>query len=91
MYERNERNDRSDIESSGTTTQERTGPSPALIALVVLAIATVVFVLRNGERAEIDFLFADVRSRVWVLIAIAIAIGIVLDRLLITWWRRRRR
>ena len=69
----------------------RSGPPPALIALIVVVAIVLVFVLRNGDRTTIDFLFFDVNSRVWTAIAISIGLGILLDRLILTWWRRARR
>ena len=69
----------------------RSGVSPTLIAFVVVAVLGLIFVLQNGEEAPIRFLFFEASTSVWVAIAIAIGIGIILDRLLITWWRRRRR
>ena len=88
MYERNERNQ---FDDSGSPSEGRSGLSPALIGLIVVAIATLVFVLRNGDRTSIDFLVADVQSRLWLVIAISLAVGVLLDRLVIAWWRRRRR
>ena len=84
MYERNDEGDRSSVRET------RSGVSPLLIAFIVLSILALVFVLQNGERADITFLFFDVRASVWVAIAVAIGVGILLDRLLIAWWRRRR-
>ena len=84
VYERNDEGDRSS--ARGT----RSGVSPLLIAFIVLAILAAVFVLQNGGRANISFLFFDVGAAVWVAIAISIGVGILLDRLLIAWWRRRR-
>lgn len=68
----------------------RSGPSPLLIAFVVIGILALVFVLQNREDAPIDFLFVEVTSPLWAVIAIAIAIGVLLDRLLTAWWRRNR-
>lgn len=84
MYERNQVNENND------PVEQRSGPSAALIGLVVLAILAVLFVVQNGEKTDITFLFTDVTASVWVAIAISIAIGIVLDRLFGIWWRRRR-
>ena len=84
MYERNDEGDGSGVRET------RSGVSPLLIAFIVLAVLAVVFVLQNGERADISFLFFDVGASVWVAIAIAIGVGILLDRLLLAWWRRRR-
>jgi uncharacterized integral membrane protein len=61
-----------------------------LIVFGLIAIVTVVFILQNRERREIDFLFFEVRTRVWVGLFIAVILGVVLDRLFQSWWRRRR-
>jgi len=82
--------DRRDDDERGFRTT-RSGVSPALIAFAVLVVVAVVFVIQNGVKAEIKFLFVERSTPVWVAIAIAIGIGIVLDRLLAVWWRRRRR
>ena len=66
------------------------GVSPTLIGLVVLAVASVIFIIQNSERPKITFLFFSVRTRLWVAIALAIALGVVLDRLFAIWWRRRK-
>jgi uncharacterized integral membrane protein len=69
----------------------RGGPPIGLIAFVGLAALTVVFVLQNREFSQIDFLVVEVESRQWVIILVSIAIGVVLDRLFLMWWRRRRK
>jgi hypothetical protein len=68
----------------------RSGPPWRLIVLVGVAVVAVLFVLQNRERKSVDFLFFEINSRQWVNIAVAIAIGVILDRLFLGWWRRRR-
>ena len=87
MYERNDAGEG----DRGVTRTERSGVSPTLIAFIVVAVLGLIFVLQNGENASIRFLFFESSTSVWVAIAIAIGIGVILDRLLIMWWRRRRR
>ncbi len=70
---------------------KRNGPSVFLILLIVLAIVIAVFIAQNRERTNIEFLFFDFSGRVWTVIAIAIGLGILLDRVILTWWRRARR
>lgn len=84
MYERNEA-------PQGGVEEGKSGPSPSLIALIVIAVVAIVFILQNGERAETNFLMLDFRAPLWLLLAIAVAAGVVLDRLFSIWWRRRRR
>jgi uncharacterized integral membrane protein len=50
-----------------------------------------VFVAQNRDQIEIKFLFFDFSSRIWTAIAIAIGLGILLDRLVLGWWRRARK
>ena len=69
----------------------RNGPSLFLILTVVVAAIAAIFVIQNREEATISFLFFDGEFRVWVAIAFAILLGMVLDRLIIMWWRRARR
>ncbi|HRE00593.1 MAG TPA: hypothetical protein PLV68_04800 [Ilumatobacteraceae bacterium] len=68
----------------------RSGPSPALIAFAVVAIVSVVLFFRNGDPNTIDFLIFEWRTTVRFSILIAVALGIVLNRLFSIWWRRRR-
>ncbi len=61
-----------------------------LIGLLVVAGIALLFILQNRTREPIEFLFWEINSRQWVTIAVAIAVGVVLDRLFLGWWRRRR-
>ena len=69
----------------------RNGPSVFLILLIVVAVITAVFIAQNRDRTQIEFLFFDVRSRVWTAIAVSILLGVLLDRLILAYWRRARR
>lgn len=69
----------------------RNGPSVFLILLILVAVITAVFIAQNRDRTQIEFLFFDVRSRVWTAIAVSIALGVLLDRLILAYWRRARR
>ncbi len=60
-----------------------------LIAFVAIAVVTVVFILQNRERTSIDFLVFEVHARIWTSLLLAVALGVVLDRLFSGWWRRR--
>jgi uncharacterized integral membrane protein len=70
--------------------QRRTLLTPAVVATVVIVAVIVIFVLQNRERTQIDFLFVELNSRVWVALAIAVGLGVLLDRVIQFWWRRRR-
>lgn len=90
MHEHTDR----DFESSGGDGagkwDQRQGVSPTLIGFVVVAILTIIFIFQNSNRVEVHFLFLSPETRVWLAIAVAIALGVVLDRLFARWWRRRR-
>jgi len=79
-----------DIERIDPSVADKKGPSPALIAFAVVVVLTVVFVLRNRDRTQLDFLVFEVHARVWTSIAVSIALGVVLDRLFLRFWRKRR-
>ncbi len=85
MYERNERR------LDEGTAAGRSGPSPALIGAIVLAVLAVVFVVQNQNEARIRFLFWEGRTDVWVAILIALVIGVLLGQVLLMLWKRRRR
>jgi uncharacterized integral membrane protein len=71
--------------------ERRSGISPMLIALVVIGVLAIVFVLQNGKSTQIDYVGLNFEAPLWVILALAIVVGIVLDRLFSLWWRRRRR
>ena len=70
--------------------EKRGGPSIWLILFALVAIVTAVFIVQNGEPVPAEFLWFDRSIRLWVAIVASIVLGILLDRLIITWWRRRR-
>ena len=70
---------------------KRNGPSIFLILLIVVAIVIAIFIAQNREDTNIEFLFFDFGGRVWTVIAIAIGLGVLLDRVILMWWRRARR
>lgn len=78
-------------EGSSSAASGRSGINPTFIAIVAIVAIIVVFILQNRERTTIDFLVFEVRSRVWTAIALAIGLGVILDRLVSVWWRRRKR
>ena len=69
----------------------RNGPGLFLILTIVVAVITAVFVAQNRDQIEIKFLLFDFSSRIWTAIAMAIGLGILLDRLVNGWWRRARK
>lgn len=69
----------------------RSGPSLFLILLVVVGVITAIFIAQNGEPVATEFLWFDRTPRLWVAIIISIALGVLLDRLVLAWWRRTRK
>ena len=69
----------------------RDGPSIWLILFGVVAIVTAVFILQNGEPVQANILWFNPEIKLWVAIIASICLGILLDRLILTWWRRARR
>ncbi len=69
----------------------RNGPGVFLVLTILVAAVTAAFIAQNRERTAIEFLFFDFNSRTWVAIAIAIGLGVLLDRLFLAWWRRARK
>jgi uncharacterized integral membrane protein len=90
MYDNNDLG----VDSSGGDRVERLEGrqriSPALVGFVVIAVVTAIFVIQNGTKQKVRFLFFSVEARTWVAIAVAIALGVVLDRMFSRWWRHRR-
>jgi uncharacterized integral membrane protein len=69
---------------------EQQGPSPFLIGLVAVGVIALVFILQNNDDTTVTFLFFDADVSLWVVIIIAIILGMALDRLLQMWMRRRK-
>jgi len=69
----------------------RSGPSIALIIVGLLTALIVVFILKNSDETQIDFMFFDWNTTVRWSIFIAVLLGVLLDRVILSWWRRRGR
>lgn len=61
-----------------------------LIAGVVIVVALVVFIVENQHEQRIWFVFFPVTTRIWIALLVAVAFGVVLDRVFISWRRRRK-
>lgn len=83
-----ERNDEYDPQPGP---EGRSGPSIWLILFGLVAIITAIFIVQNGEQASAEFLWFDREIRLWVAIVASVVLGILLDRLILTWWRRARK
>jgi len=62
-----------------------------LVSFAVLVVIVVIFVLQNRDRLPVNFLFFEINSRQWVNLSVAVAFGVVLDRLFIGWRKRHRK
>ena len=78
-------------DSRSTQGGGRGAPSVWLVLFGVVALGTAIFVLQNGEPVPAEFLWFDAEIKLWVAIIASICLGIVLDRLILSWWRRSRR
>lgn len=83
-----DRNDLGRVQGDGGTSGRTV--SPVLVAWLVIAAVAVIFFLRNGENTKLDFLFITTHNKTRWLVITCIALGVVLDRLFVMWWRRRR-
>jgi uncharacterized integral membrane protein len=78
------------VDDDTSVSSGSSGPPIKLIALVVVAALAVIFVFQNRERHRIDFLFFEISTRTWTALATAFVLGVVVDRLFVSWWRRAR-
>jgi len=62
-----------------------------LVLWGAVALYTVIFLLVNSDRRDVDFVFFTVRTRMIWLILLSMALGAVLGSFGPRWWRRRRR
>jgi uncharacterized integral membrane protein len=69
--------------------EDKRSRTTTLVILVVLVVVTAIFIIQNSDKATIRFLFISVTTRIWAGFLIALALGVVLDRLFSMWWRRR--
>ena len=67
------------------------GPSVALIGLLVVIGLAVVFFFQNSEPVYIDFLVFERRTTIRWSILMAIVLGVLLDRIVTIAWRRRKK
>jgi uncharacterized integral membrane protein len=69
--------------------EEKRNRTATLVILVVFVVVAAIFIIQNSDKATIRFLFISVTTRIWAGFLIALALGVVLDRLFTMWWRRR--
>ena len=54
-----------------------------LVGFILFSLVIVLFVLQNRTRMNVNFLFFEVNSRQWVNLLVAVALGVIADRLFI--------
>jgi uncharacterized integral membrane protein len=69
--------------------ERREGPSPKLIVAGIVVVVILLFVLQNGERTRISFLFLDGQYPLWILVAVVAALGFLAGWLVAAARRRR--
>jgi uncharacterized integral membrane protein len=70
--------------------ERREGPSLKVIVAGVLLIVILVFVLQNGSRTEIQFLFLDGEYPLWTLLVVGAVLGFAAGWLVAAARARRR-
>lgn len=85
-------NDRDGVEEYDPQPESegRSGPSVWLVLFGLVAIITAILIVQNGEKVPAELLWFDREIRLWVAIVASVVLGILLDRLILTWWRRSR-
>lgn len=67
----------------------RSGPSFMLILFLIIIGLAAVFFLQNSEKTSIDFLVFEKETTIRWSILMAVALGILIDRVFSIWWHRR--
>ncbi len=85
---------RNEDDMQGVTRQDprsggMNGISPSLIGFGVVAVLAIIFFFQNGRRVEVNFWLFDWNTTVRWSLMVAMFMGILLDRLLVLWWRHR--
>ena len=66
------------------------GPNVTLIVLGIVSLLFIVFFLQNSKELNINFLFFERTTTVRWSLLLAVAFGVVIDRVGTMWWRRRK-
>jgi uncharacterized integral membrane protein len=77
-------------ERPGGEPERKSFLSPRIIALVIVAVLILVFILQNTDKTTVHFLFFDLTAGKWFALVVAVALGVLLDRAFMWWWRRRK-
>ena len=69
---------------------KRDGISPTVIIAIVAGILGLAFILSNLGGVSFNFLFLHFRWPAWLMFALLVGVGILLDRVIQWWWARRK-
>lgn len=70
--------------------ERRAKVSGALIAWIVVAVLILLFVFQNTDSTNVSFTLFDFDAPVWIVVLIAVVLGVVLDRIGSYLWARRK-
>jgi uncharacterized integral membrane protein len=79
------------VDTRGRVSNGRSGPSIALVLFLIVVAYAVAFFFRNSHETTVDFVFGDTDTTLRWSLLLAVALGILLDRLVSVWWRAMRR
>ncbi len=74
----------------GDWSEKREGPSTKVIVAIVIAVVLLLFILQNGHRTQLSFLFLDGYYPLWTLIVVGAVLGFAVGWLLCAARARRR-
>ncbi len=83
-------NESSEPRSAAIAASGRGRFSPRLIGLAIAIAVAVSFFFQNGGRTRIWFLLFSFTSKTRTAIIVAIALGVILDRVFLSWWGKRK-
>lgn len=66
------------------------GFPPWLIAVIIVAVVSVLFIMQNRTRVKVHFIVFDRQARTWVVILISMALGALLAEAVRIALKRRR-
>jgi len=66
------------------------GFPPWLIAVIIVAVVSLLFIMQNRTRVKVDFIVFDRQARTWVVILISMALGALLAEVVRLAIKRRR-
>jgi len=66
------------------------GFPPWLIAVIIVAVVSLLFIMQNRTRVKVDFIVFDGQARTWVVILISMALGALLAEVVRLAIKRRR-